>query len=39
MFWMKNSKTGERLQKASLRGCYIAAQILGWTDWESGEVA
>lgn len=37
-FWMKNIKTGERLQKRSAQAIYLHAQILGWTEWEWGTV-
>lgn len=37
-FWMVNSKTGERVTKATSTGIYREAQLRGWVDWEWGPV-
>ena len=37
-FWMVNSKTGQRVTKASAAGLYLEAQLRGWLDWEWGQV-
>lgn len=37
-FWMENSKTGQRILRRSLGAIYHTAMIMGWTDWEWGEV-